>query len=77
MANSQTLTFHLNRLAGTKTLGAQGAANKWAGTSNLGLVGALNVKAGNHQPNYLGLGGVCNQLAGTVGLSPEDALSRI
>lgn len=46
-----TLTWHLNRLAGTFVAGvpsqsAAAAANIWAGTSGLSLVDAINVKAG-------------------------------
>lgn len=36
------LTYHLNRLAGTTGLAAQGAANAWAGTTQIELVGVLN-----------------------------------
>jgi len=48
MAFDRTLTYELNRLAGTldgngaPTLSAQGAANVWAGTDGLSLQGALN-----------------------------------
>jgi len=77
-----TLTYSMNRLAGTlvngvPTLAATGAANVWAGTKDLALVGALNVKAGNVRPNWLALGGVLNQLAGTTGLAPTGAAQRI
>lgn len=77
-----TLTYHLNRKAGTlvdghPTLEATGAANKWAGTAGLALVGALNVKAGNVQPNYRELAGVLNQLAGTTGLEVDAAAAAI
>ena len=77
-----TLTYSLNRLAGTlvggvPTLDTTGAANVWAGTTGLALVGALNVKALNVMPNYLDLQGVLNQLAGTSGLGPDDAARRI
>ena len=77
-----TLTYSLNRLAGTlvagvPTLDQAGAANVWAGTTGLELVGALNVKATNALPNYLELQGVLNQLAGTTGLAPDDAARRI
>jgi len=77
-----TLTYSLNRLAGTlvadiPTLDDAGAANGWAGTSGLSLVGALNVKALNTLPTYQDLNGVLNQLAGTTGLGPADAARRI
>ncbi|HET6917278.1 MAG TPA: hypothetical protein VFH56_14385 [Acidimicrobiales bacterium] len=80
--NTRTLTYHLNRVAGTlngdvPTLEAQGAANKWAGTTGLALVGALNVKAGNALPAYKELQGVLNQLAGTTGLGVDEAASRL
>jgi len=74
-----TLTYSLNRLAGTlvngvPSLGAQGAANVWASTSGLGLVGALNVKNGT---SGLGVQGVLNALAGTNGLGIAEAARRI
>lgn len=77
-----TLTYSLNRLAGTLVAGIpqlddNGAANVWAGTSGLDLVGALNVKALNTLPNYQDLNGVLNQLAGTSGLGAADAARRI
>ena len=80
--NTRTLTFHLNRLAGTldgdvPTLGNAGAANACAGTTGLDVVGALNVKAGNSLPGYLDLQGVLNALAGTSGLGVDEAASRI
>jgi len=39
----------------------------------------LNKKAdANRQPkDYKALGGICNELAGTTGLSPSDALRSI
>lgn len=78
----ETLQYAMNRKAGTlvgdvPTLDAQGAANVWAGTTGLGIVGALNVKAGNVQPNWLGLAGVLNQLAGTSGLEVDGAAAAI
>lgn len=81
--NTQGLTYHLNRLAGTlsasglPTLEDAGAANVWAGTTGLELVGALNVKALNTLPNYRELAGVLNQLAGTSGLEVDGAAAAI
>lgn len=83
MSAGTTLTYHMNRLAGTlnasgvPTLEAQGAANVWAGTSGLALVGALNVHAGNTLPEYRELQGVLNQLAGTSGLGVDAAAAAI
>lgn len=80
--DGHTLTYHMNRKAGTivngvPTLTAQGAANVWAGTSGLELVHALNVKAGNTLPDFKELAGVLNQLAGTTGLEVDGAASNI
>ena len=80
--NTRTLTYHLNRLAGTlngdvPTLANAGAANVYAGTTGLDTVGALIVKAGNSLPGYLDLQGVLNELAGTTGLGVAEAASRI
>jgi len=80
--DGHTLTYHMNRKAGTlngsvPTLSAQGAANVWAGTTGLELVHALNVKAGNTLPNFKELAGVLNQLAGTTGLEVDGAASNI
>lgn len=80
--DGHTLTYHMNRKAGTlngqvPTLSAQGAANVWAGTTGLELVHALNVKAGNTLPNFRELAGVLNQLAGTTGLEVDGAASNI
>lgn len=74
-----TLTYSMNRVAGTlsggvPTLAAQGAANVWAGTTGLALVGALNAKAGT---SGIGLQGVLNVLAGTTGLGVAEAARRI
>lgn len=82
MAAGETLTTALNRKAGTivggvSTLTAQNAANVWAGTTGLDLVDALNVQALNVLPNYLGLAGVLNQLAGTTGLEVDGAAAAI
>lgn len=72
----------LNQLAGTKNLDALQAANHWAGTSNLGMIAALNIKAGNgsNPKNWLGINGVCNQLAGLPignGLDSVGALNHL
>lgn len=77
-----TLTYSLNRLAGTlvadiPTLDDQGAANVWAGTTGLGIAGALNVKAGNTLPDYATVTGALNQIAGTTGLTATDAADQI
>lgn len=76
-----TLTYHLNRLAGTlvggvPSLTAVAAANAWAGTSKLSLEDALNEKAGHSVPT-LDVAGALNELAGTNDLTPVDAISRI
>jgi hypothetical protein len=80
--DGHTLTYHMNRKAGTivngvPTMSAQGAANIWAGTVGLELVHALNVRAGNTLPNFKELAGVLNQLAGTTGLEVDGAASSI
>ncbi len=69
----------LNGLAKTSNLGGLAAANAWAGTTNMGLIAALNIKAGNgtNPRNWLGLNGVCNQLAGTTGLEALQALQLL
>lgn len=81
-----TRQAELNRLANggtyparTAFLAEQGAANVWAGTTGLGLVAALNKKVDpTRQPSaYKGLSRVCNELAGTSGLSAVDALRSI
>jgi hypothetical protein len=78
-----TLTAELNRLAGitdiTKYQDAQGAANVWASTTGEALVGALNhkVSAARQPNNYKGLNAVCNEIAGTTGLSAVVALRSI
>lgn len=81
-----SFTSELNRLANGGTYPAltaykapTGAANAWAGTNGLALIGALNIKASStRQPNaYLGLNAVCNEIAGTTGLSAVDALRSI
>ncbi len=81
-----TFCAELNRLANggtyparTAFLDEQGAANKWAGTSGLGIIGALNYEADpTRQPNnYKNLNAICNELAGTTGLSALEALRTI
>lgn len=77
--DGRTMTWHLNRLAGTIVNGvplydAQGAANVWAGTSGLDLKGALNKKAGT---SGLAIQGALNVLAGTTGLGENEAAARI
>jgi hypothetical protein len=76
----------LNRLANGGTYPAptaykseQGAANAYASTSGLGIIAALNIKASaSRQPNnYKMLNAICNELAGTTGLSATDALRTI
>lgn len=76
----------LNRLANggnypvlTAYKSEQGAANAYASTSGLGIIAALNIKAdANRQPNnYKMLNAICNELAGTTGLSAVDALRTI
>jgi len=77
--------YHLNRLAGTivnsvPQLDEAGAANKWAGTKNLKTVGALNaLYASRHSGLNQGLDlqGILNAFAGTTGLGPNEAASRI
>lgn len=81
-----TFNGELNRLANGGTYpvytiydAPQGAANAWAGTTGEGLIAALNHKASaSRQPNdYKGLNAICNELAGTSGLSAVDALRSI
>jgi hypothetical protein len=81
-----TFTSELNRLANSGTypaltdyLAPVGAANDYAETVGLGLIAALNLKAdANRQPNeYKALNAICNELAGTTGLSATDALRSI
>jgi len=81
----RTLTYHLNRLAGTliadiPQYAAQGAANLWAGTNGLGLPGALNTiyAARNAGTNYhYDIQGALNALAGTSGLGVDEAAAEI
>lgn len=81
-----SLADELNRLANGGTYPAltaydveQGAANAWAGTSGLGLIAALNYKASSsRQPkDYKDFNAVCNEIAGTTGLSGVVALRSI
>ena len=80
------LCAELNRIANNGVypdrddfLEEQGAANVWAGTTGQGLLGALNyiVDPTRTDNNYKGLTAVCNELAGTTGLSDVDALRTI
>lgn len=81
--NGRTVTYHMNRLAGTlvsgvPSLDAQGAANKWAGTTGLSLQGALNAKLLiTDRSNFLAIQGALNALAGTSGLGEAEAAARI
>jgi hypothetical protein len=85
--DGSTLVDELNRLANGGAdypnrdvyQDAQGAANKWAGTTGLGLNGALNQKAesGRSPKDYKGLNAICNELAGTTGLSAIPALREV
>jgi hypothetical protein len=81
-----TLADELNRLANAGTYptpdayqSEQGAANNYAETSGLGIIAALNIKAdATRQPNeYKMLNAICNELAGTTGLSAIVALRSI
>ena len=85
-AAGSSLADELNRLANGGTYPPmtarkveQGAANAWAGTSGLGLIAALNYKASStRQPsNYKDYNAICNELAGTTGLSGVAALRSI
>lgn len=80
MAAQSDIAAELNRLANGGTyrtpnvaVGDQLAANQWAGTAGRDTVAALNVKAAS---SGLEMQGVCNLLAGTVGLGVLEALSR-
>ena len=81
-----TFADELNRLANGGTYpvltaykSEQGAANAYASTSGLGIVAALNIKASaSRQPkDYKMVNAVCNELAGTTGLSAVVALRSI
>ena len=80
------LCAELNRIANNGVypdrddfLEEQGAANVWAGTTGQGLLGALNyiVDPTRTENNFSDLTQVCNELAGTTGLSDVDALRTI
>ena len=81
----RTMTYHLNRLAGTlisdiPQYAAMGAANLWAGTNGLGLPGALNTlyASRNSGKNYnYDIQGALNALAGTSGLGVDEAAAEI
>ena len=87
--DGSTLNDELNRLAnGGNTYppissykDRAGAAQAWAANRSIplgkttDLVGVINLIAGNSpKSNYLDIAGVCNQIAGTVGLEPAAAL---
>jgi len=81
-----TLQAELNRLANggasypprDRWWDAQKAANLWAGTTGLDLQGALNVKAGvTNRYLWLDIDGVCNDIAGTDGLTAIAALEKV
>ena len=78
-----SLTAELNRLAGITNvanyLDEQGAANVWAGTNGKAIIGALNYKvSSSRSPNaFKDLNGICNEIAGTTGLSALAALRSI
>jgi hypothetical protein len=81
-----TFADELNRLANGGTYpvptaykSEQGAANAYALTSGLGIIAALNIKAdANRQPDdYKMMNAICNELAGTTGLSAVVALRSI
>jgi hypothetical protein len=85
-AAGSSVADELNRLANGGTYPVmtvrkveQGAANAWAGTSGLGLIAALNYKADpTRQPNdYKDFNAICNEIAGTTGLSAVVALRSI
>lgn len=85
-AAGSTFTSELNRLGNsgsypvlTAYLADQGAANKLSSTSGLGVLAALNLDASaSRTPDqYKGLSAVCNELAGTTGLSALVALRSI
>ena len=84
--DGSTFTSELNRLGNSGTypaltayLADQGAANKLSSTSGLGVLAALNLDASaTRTPDQSkGLSAVCNELAGTTGLSALVALRSI
>ena len=85
-AAGSSVADELNRLANGGTYPSmtvreveQGAANSWTGTSGLGLIAALNYKADpTRQPDdYKDFNAICNEIAGTTGLSAVVALRSI
>ena len=62
------LAYHLNRLAGSEGLDAQGAANFWLSNTQIDLVRAINLLA--HTTN-LELNGALKVLAGVFGGNPN------
>ena len=76
-----TFADELNRLANGGTYPTPDAyqSNNYADTSGLGIIAALNIKAeANRQPNnYKMMNAICNELAGTTGLSAVVALRSI
>ena len=81
-----TFADELNRLANGGTYptpdayqSEHGAAKNYADTSCLVIIAALNIKADtNRQPNdYKMMNAICNELAGTTGLSAVVALRSI
>jgi hypothetical protein len=84
--DGSTFVSELNRLGNSGTypvltayLAEQGAANVLSETTGLGVLAALNLdaSASRTQPDYKGLNAVCNELAGTTGLSALVALRSI
>jgi hypothetical protein len=86
-----TLNDELNRLANGGTypaisayLDRAAAAQKWAAAKSVALgnvtdlVGVLNYIYGyTTTPPALDLAGICNKIAGTVGLEPAAALRQV
>lgn len=81
-----SLCAELNRIANGGTyppmnefLDEQGAANRINGTEGWGIIAALNDSVETNRPpsEYKGLNAVCNELAGTEGLSAVEALRSI
>jgi hypothetical protein len=91
--DGSTLNDELNRLANgggttyppySSYKDQAGAAQAWAAARSVSLgkttdlVGVINLIAGNTiGVNYLDIAGVCNELAGTVGLEPAAALREV
>jgi hypothetical protein len=81
-----TFCAELNRIANggtypplTEFLDEQGAANLISATTGWGIIAALNDSVETNRPpsQYKGLNAVCNELAGTEGLSALEALRSI